>query len=280
VTPDDRRKQDRERLEEATRALMTTEGWVQWAKTRSRFHRYSFGNQLLIAQQAPNATRVAGYKTWQGLNRQVVKGEKGIRIFAPIGGLCRSCKGEDPECGRCGGTGRWQSFKVVSVFDVAQTDGEPLPGVPGEPVTGDSHAGHLPTLEALAQSQGLSVTYEEIRPGQGGYFQPATNRIVVSSELPPNGRVHVLIHELAHALGIGYEGYGHHAAEVIVETVAYIVANSVGLDVSSEALAYVASWGESDDLEALKSYAGTIDEIAGKLETALGVGFEASPLAA
>jgi hypothetical protein len=280
MTTDDRRREDRERLEEATRALMTTEGWVRWAGARSRFHRYSFGNQLLIAAQAPNATRVSGYKTWQGLNRQVVKGEKGIRIFAPIGGPCRACKGEDPECGRCGGSGRWQSFKVVSVFDVAQTEGELLPEVPSEPVTGDSHAGHIPTLEAFAQSQGLSVTDEETRPGQGGFFQPATNRIVVSSELPPNGRVHVLIHELAHALGIGYAGYGRHAAEVIVETVAYIVSCSVGLDVSSEALAYVASWGETDDLEALKKYAATIDEIAGKLETTMGVGHEASPLAA
>jgi hypothetical protein len=280
MTTDDRRKQDRERLEEATRALMTTEGWVRWAGARSRFHRYSFGNQLLIAQQAPDATRVAGYKTWQGLNRQVVKGAKGIRIFAPIGGPCRACKGEDPDCGRCGGSGRWQSFKVVSVFDVAQTEGEPLPEVPGEPVTGDSHAAHLPTLEDFARSQGLSVTYEETREGQGGFFQPAGNRIVVSSELPPNGRVHVLIHELAHALGIGYEGYGRHAVEVIVETVAYIVGNSVGLDISSEALAYVASWGEADDLDALKQYAGTIDEIASKLETAMGVGREAAPVAA
>src|SRR5579862_367444 len=123
-------------LGEQTERLTQSDEWRRWLDVASRFHTYSLNNQLLIMCQWPDATKVAGYKTWQSLRRQVRKGERGIRILAPMGGPCRSCSGSghDPTdrsltCGRCLGGGRWQSFTVVSVFDIAQTDGDPLPDV-------------------------------------------------------------------------------------------------------------------------------------------------------
>ncbi len=277
VAQEDRRRQDRERLEQATKALIDSDGWQAWLEARGKFHHYSLGNQLLIAWQSPEASQVAGYKTWQKLGRQVRKGEKGIRILAPVGGPCKSCAGQGGKhfdgdfltCSRCIGTGRWGGFKSVSVFDVSQTDGDDLPEIPREPLTGDSHAEYLPMLEGFASSLGYSVEYQDTG-SKGGWCDYSAKAIVVSESRSPNGKVRTLIHEIAHALGIGYD-YGREVAEVIVESVAYVVASSVGLDTSSETLAYLASWGDGD-VKALKAYAQTIDELAGKIETALGLG--------
>lgn len=284
----ERREEDRERLEAAVRDLMTSEGWQRWAETRSRFHAYSLNNTLLIAAQHPDATRVAGYKTWQQLGHQVMKGERGIRIFAPIGGPCKACAGKGgkvfPEgflqCGRCMGQGRWQSFKIVSVFDVSQTEGDPLPESSVAPIEGDSHKAHLAELEDFASSLGYSVTYDAIGGGAKGYCDLKGHRIVVESSMSPNRQIKVLIHEIAHALGVDYDGYGREGAEVIVEAATYIVCGAIGLDTSTESLPYIAGWGEAEDLQSLKKHAATVDEIAGKLEAVLGLGRKTQPHAA
>jgi antirestriction protein ArdC len=264
VTAAERRAEDRERLEGAIRDLMSSEGWQRWAETRSRFHSYSFHNTLMIAAQCPSATRVAGYRAWQKLGRQVRKGERGIKIFAPM--VFRPKDGDDQE------QKPRVLFKVVSVFDIAQTDGEPLPEIPGAPIEGDSHKEHLATLEDFAGTLGYSVTYEALTGGRKGYCAPTEHRIVIESAMAPNRQVKVLVHEIAHALGVDYTDYSRGDAEVIVEAAAFIVCGALGLDTSSESLPYVAAWGEANDLDALKSYAATVDEIAGKLEEALGLG--------
>lgn len=274
MTPEERRAEGRERLEEAVRDLMTSEGWQRWAETRSRFHSYSLNNTLLIAAQCPTASRVAGYKAWQKLGRQVRKGERGIRIFAPMVIRSKVAEGSDDE------PATRLLFKVVSVFDISQTDGEPLPEMPGAPVEGDSHKEYLGTLEDFAATLGYSVTYEALSGGTKGYCAPDARRIVVESSMAPNRKVKVLVHEIAHALGVGYDEYGRKGAEVIVETATYIVCGTLGLDTSSESLPYVAGWGEGDDLDALKKHAATVDEIAGKLETALGLGRKSAGSAA
>lgn len=274
MTPAERRSEAREQLEAATRELMTSEGWRRWAETRSRFHSYSLNNTILISLQCPHATRVAGYKAWQKLGRQVRKGEKGLKIFAPMVFKSKPEPGSDDE------ERTRLLFKVVSVFDISQTDGEPLPELPGAPVEGDSHKEHLPTLEDFAATIGYSVTYEAMTGGRRGYCNPTAKSIGIESAMAPNRQVRVLVHELAHALGIGYDGYGRGGAEVIVETAAYIVCGALGLDTSSESLPYVAGWGGADDLDALKKHAETVDEIAAKLETALGLGRKSRPAAA
>jgi antirestriction protein ArdC len=258
-----KRNEQREQVERSVRELLTSEGWRRWAETRATFHKYSFGNCLLIAQQAPQATQVAGFKAWQQLGRQVRKGERSIRIMAPM-----SVKRENADTGE---VERVPFFRAVPVFDIAQTDGEPLPHVPREPITGDSHERYLELLTAHARSLGFSVEHEPLEHA-GGYCDAKRQRIVVSSALGSvNAQVRVLVHELAHAHGVNYKDYSREDAEVVVETAAVIVCGSIGLDTSGESIPYIAEWGERGDLEAIREHAQTVDEIARKLEQACGL---------
>jgi antirestriction protein ArdC len=260
-----KRSEQREQVERAVRELLTSNGWRRWAETRATFHRYSFGNCLLIAQQAPQATQVAGFKAWQALGRQVRKGERSIRIMAPM-----SVKERD-EAGQETGE-RVTFFRAVPVFDIAQTDGEPLAEVPREPITGDSHERYLEPLTAHAASLGFTVEREPLEHGHGGYCDAKRQRIVVSSSLQAaNARVRVLVHELAHAHGVSYKDYSREQAEVIVETAAVIVCGSIGLDTSGESIPYIAEWGESGDVDAIKQHAETVDTIARAIEQACGL---------
>jgi antirestriction protein ArdC len=259
-----KRSEQREQVERAVRELLTSDGWRQWAETRAAFHRYSFGNCLLIATQAPEATQVAGFRAWQALGRQVRKGERAISIMAPM-----SVKRENAETGE---EERATFFRSVPVFDIAQTDGEPLPERPCEPITGNSHAAMVQPLEAFARILGYTVEYRPLEHA-GGYCDPKAKVIVVSTNVgSPNGHVRVLVHELAHALGVGYADYGREDAEVIVETAAVIVCGSLGLDTSGESIPYIAGWGEANDLAAIRKYAETVDTIARSIETACEVG--------
>ena len=260
---DGRRAEQRVLVEQACRELLSSEGWRRFAETRAAFHRYSFGNCMLIAMQRPDAVQVAGFKAWQSLGRQVRKGERAIRILAPMTMKERDTR--DVETGES-----FTIFRAVPVFDIAQTDGEPLPQPPREPITGDSHAHCVPTLEAFAGSIGYTVG-SEVLEHAGGYCDQRARRIVISSAITSaNGRVRVLVHELAHALGVGYKEYGREVAEVIVETATVVVCGALGLDTSGESIPYIAGWGEQD-LDAIRRHAENVDQIARTLETACGV---------
>jgi hypothetical protein len=256
---EERRAEDRERLAEAVASLTTSEGWRRWLTVRSRFHSYSFGNQILIASQCPDATRVAGYRTWQSVGRQVIRGAKAIRIMAPM-----VVKDKNEE------TGEEEArtfFRSVSVFDIGQTTGEPLPELPIADVDGDSHAGYLPELEAFAQSIGYSVEYGDTGVAHG-LCNRRTKAIVVSDRIAPNHQVKTLIHELAHALGISSDEFGRDEAEVIVESVAFTVCAGLGLDTSGYSACYVASWADGDP-ERIKAAGEAVNEVASKIEGAL-----------
>ena len=148
----------------------------------------------------------------------------------------------------------------------------PFPLEPeSQPVTGDSHADLLPQLEAFAQELGYRVE-PDARPARaGGWCDAHVKVIALSDRLAPNGQVRVLIHELAHALGIAYESHTRAQAEVLVDCVTYIVCGAVGLDVGGEAIPYVAGWGEDGAIEAISEYAATIDPVARRIEDALAL---------
>ncbi len=270
---DARRQADRDRLEQAARALLTSDGWQRWIRVRASngLSRYSLGNQLLIAidchARGITPTYVAGFRAFLDLNRCVRKGEKAIRILAPVTVKQRDNDGEDSD-------ERKVFFRAVPVFDVSMTD--PLPGKtpvplspPAQPITGDTHAHLIPHLTALAGEIGYQVEIRTLPdPGPQGWCDTTRQGIVVAAG-PANKQVRTLIHELAHALGIGYEHYGRHQAEVLVDCVTYIVSNSVGLDVGGETIPYVAGWGEDGALDAIRDYAQTIDSIAHRIEAAL-----------
>jgi antirestriction protein ArdC len=247
----------RERLDAAIDTLLSSEGWRAWVTARGRFRRYSLQNSYLIAAQAPEATYVAGYRTWRTLGRAVRRGERAIRIYAPVP-IKPDPTSPDAE-GRV-------IFRAVPVFDLAQTD--PIPGAvqaplvpPCEPVAGDSHAHLIPTLETLACSLGYRVVYEDLPGGVEGSCDRAARLIRVAAGFPANGRVAVLVHELGHAYGVGYHTHPRSEAEVIVEAAAHITCTALGLDTTGQAVPYIAEWAGANPREAVTQAAGLIDEI-------------------
>jgi hypothetical protein len=272
----ERRRADRDRLEQAARALLSSQGWHRWIHVRATngLARYSFGNQLLIAMQRPDATYIAGFRSFLELNRCVRKGERAIRILAPMG-VRAGVKDDQAEA--AGGDGerpRRMRFRAVRVFDVSQTetlpDKEPVPlDRPSEPVAGATHAHLLKPLEQLATELGYSVDRRPVDGPAEGWCDSSKKQIVINAALPANAQVRVLVHEIAHALGVGYGDYGRRQAEVLVDTVTFVVCGSVGLDVSGSSVPYVAGWGEEGDLDAIRTYAQTIDALARRIEDAL-----------
>jgi len=236
--------------------------------------RYSFHNQLLIAMQRPDATYVAGFRAFLALNRCVRKGERAIRILAPMSVRVRDGEAAAHAADAGEQQARRTVFRSVAVFDVSQTN--PLPGTepidlspPGEPIAGDSHAYLLAPLEDLAMELGFSVSHRPVEGSAEGWCDSANRMIVVNNLISANARVRVLVHEIAHALGVGYEDYGRRRAEVLVDTVTFVVCGSVGLDTSGSSVPYVAGWGESGELEAIQGFAETIDKLARRIEDAL-----------
>jgi hypothetical protein len=143
---------------------------------------------------------------------------------------------------------------------------EPMPlAPPCQPIEGDTHSCLLGP-EQLAGELGYSVTSQRLDGYVDGWCDSAKREIVVNGALAPEACVRVLVHEIAHALGVGYKDYGRQRAEVLVDTVTYIVCGSVGLDVSGSSVPYIAGWGEAGELDAIRTYAQTIDEIARRIE--------------
>lgn len=220
---DARRKADRERLDEAARALLTTDGWQRWICVRATngLSRYSVGNQLLIAAECWSRgitpTYVAGFRAFLDLNRCVRKGERAIKILAPCAVKPRD---EDEDAKKC------VFFRTVSVFDVSMTDAlpgkEPIPlEPPSQPLTGDSHAHLIDPLTSLAAELGYTVEIRELPDhGPGGWCDAKAKQIVVAAG-PGNAHVRTLVHEIAHSLGVGYDTYGRERAEVLVDSVVF-----------------------------------------------------------
>lgn len=267
---DARRKADRDRLDDAARALLTSDGWQRWIRVRATsVSRYSVGNQLLIGidchYRGITPTYVAGFRAFLDLNRCVRKGEKAIKILAP----CVVKPRDDDDNGE-----KRIFFRTVPVWDVSLTD--PLPGKdpvplesPSQPLTGDSHAHLIRPLTALAAELGFTVEIGELpEHGPGGWCDPQAKQIVVAAGAG-NAQVRTLVHEVAHGIGIGYSDYGREQAEVLVDCVTYVVCSSVGLNVGGESIPYVAGWGEDGALDAIRKYAMTIDTVARRIEDAL-----------
>jgi hypothetical protein len=264
----ERRRQDRERLQQAAQELLSSDGWARWVKTRAMFHSYSAGNCMLLAAQAHHRgialTHVAGFRTWLRLGRSVRKGETALRILAPV-----SVKERDKLTGQESDERR-VFFKTAFVFDFSQTD--ILPGAepvalepPQQPLTGNSHTHLLAPLCRFAESLGYSVAFEVVEGSAGGWCDPKAKRIVVDAGLPANAQVRTLIHECTHALGIDYEQYSRAQAEVMVDTVTLVAASAV----DGETVPYVSGWGEQGALEAVTEFAETIDKVARRIEDVL-----------
>lgn len=236
-----------QRLEAAVAAITDSDSFRRWLDVSARFHTYSLGNQLLIALQRPDATRVAGFHTWKKLGRFVKKGETGIRIFVPHVRKATNEAGEEERVVTSFGTG--------VVFDVSQTDGDPLPEHEVPLLEGDEGGELWSGLSGFAAREGVSVEVrplEDLPEGVMGYYSPLEKQIVVA-ENPQRQMTKTLAHEL-----------GHHVArfddraenECIAEGIAYVVCGHFGLDTGERSFPYVAAWAA--DKERLRGVLGTI----------------------
>ena len=218
-----------ETLHTGVAALMSSAGWQAALEMKAQFHHYSFFNTSLILNQRPNATLVAGYKRWQTLGRYVKKGEKGIAILAPL----IKKDPDDPNERIVYG------FKTVYVYDVEQTEGDPLPQAnEPTPLEGDGEEIEcaLRALETFAKGEGIEVRHDFSHVSALGVYRPILQQIALHPDLSPLQRLKTLIHELAHALLHDLDT-DRECAELEAESCAYLVLHLLGLDTSAYSFA-------------------------------------------
>lgn len=262
---DTRNADIRREIDEAIANLNTAEQWQHWLEYAGKFHNYSFNNQLLIMMQRPAATQVAGFSKWKEMGRDVQAGEKAIWIWAPkISRIKSPCPPGTPPDGHEKGkpfvyrrvlTG----FKPVTVFDVTQTAGDPLPSRPQINYTreeGVAPPEMRPALEAQIVAHGYTVEYRELPAGgPEGYTTHNPKRVVISTRYSDAHSAVVLAHELAHIeLGHMEQAHDYHTGpdgkrpqmEVEAESVAYVIGRRYGLNPGGTAFGYIDSWAQGD----------------------------------
>jgi hypothetical protein len=225
-----------EELLELVAQFMESGTWQTYLRVQAQFHRYSFRNGLLIASQMPDASWVAGYRSWQRLGRQVRKGERSIRIVAPV-------LKDDSVVG----------FRSVPVFDISQTEGEPLPE-PTKLLEGEAPQNQIKALANLAKEAGFDVIYGQLPRGVNGMCDHGEHRITIDRRLSDAHRLKTLAHELVHAIRHAPGEISREKAELEAESVAYMLLKKMGVDSSGFSFGYLADWSRScGGLEALAS---------------------------
>ena len=263
-----------DKLEEGVKAVFTSDKFREYLKFLSKFHDYSFGNVLLIAMQKPDASLVAGFNDWSKKHhRHVRKGEKGIKILAPI--IVKKKKKSDDGDGDKKTTDRksadqtlkqddddpvLRAFKIVTVFDVSQTEGEPIPSYGVDELTGDV-ARYDSFMAALTSVSPVPIGFEDIPGSSHGYYHLVEKRIAIQSGMSQLQTIKTAIHETAHATLHALpkdgkpdkDGPDRRTKEVQAESVAYVVCQHYGLDTSDYSFAYVAGWSSGRDIKELKA---------------------------
>lgn len=243
----DKLAETHDRLTGAIEALTSGEEWRRMLDVARQFHSYSFGNLMLIGAQAPNATRVAGFRTWKKLGRSVRKGEHGIAILAPCVYRGRPVDDSDerdhPELAKV-----LRGFRVVHVFDVAQTDGESIDDVAPILLEGDAPAALWDQLAKQIAASGFQLARKDCSPANGT-TDFVTRTVVVRPDLSPAQSTKTLVHEIAHTQlhdGIKAQAECRGIAEVEAESVAYLVCSSVGIATDGYSFPYIARWAGGD----------------------------------
>ncbi|MBE2320388.1 hypothetical protein DVA67_030775 [Solirubrobacter sp. CPCC 204708] len=278
----ERRARDRELSVRAVAQLRTSAGWQAWLRVRARtgLRRYSLGNQLLIAFQDPDATRVAGFRAWLALGYCVRKGEHArIRVWA----RCEPSKKRLQAWRDAGATATEKPrafYRLEPVFDRAQVQPLPAPAMPAPldppiaPIEGDTLAWAIPELETFAAGIGVTVEREAMREGCDGYFHPAERRIAINPAVSVNQQAAALAHELAHALvRLDHQPddptLDYATEELVAESVAFTVCSFLGLNTADNSVPYLAVWSEHTPDDAFDRIADLIDRLARRLEDAL-----------
>ena len=283
----ERMKEITDRLETGIQELFESERYKAYLTTMSKFHSYSFNNTLLIAMQGGQL--VAGYNKWRDdFHRNVKKGEKAIKILAPapfkakkevqkLDAQGRPVMGKDGKPVTEVQEIQVPAFKIVSVFDVNQTEGEPLPSIGVEELTGSVER-YGEFFKALEQTSPVPIGFEDIPGGSHGYYHLTEKRIAIQEGMSELQTLKTAIHEIAHSKlhAIDPEAPAKQAdrpdsrtREVQAESVAYAVCQHYGLDTSDYSFGYVAGWSSGKDLKELKASLETIRATAHELITTI-----------
>lgn len=241
----DRLSEAHDQLVAAVQSIVSGEDWSRMLEIASRFHRYSAGNVFLIMLQRPDATRVAGYRAWQDLGRQVRRGEHGIRILAP----CQYRRTEtDPETGEETTYAGVRGFTTTTVFDLSQTDGDDLPDVSPTFLEGGGCAALWGALVDQVKEAGYTLERGECF-GANGQTDHSVRTVRVRDDVSDAQATKTLCHELAHVLlhpdtSDYFRCRGR--SEVEAESVAYLVCQAAGLATDGYSFPYVARWADGD----------------------------------
>lgn len=256
--------------------LEDPEQWRRWAQTMSRFHSYSPGNVLLILQQRPDASHVAGYHAWQDLGRHVQKGEHGITILAPI---VRRVPDEQPSAPKVEATSAAPlpqqavvGFKTATVFDISQTQGRALQLPQPKLLDSGDWEELLHHLITTAIPVPVQFAPAVQLGGANGVWNPAQQTITVAADRQPDQQVKTLLHEWSHSVGVPdvtaaldrHQG----SEEIIAETTAFVLAQRMGLDTSAYSLPYVGHWAQGDPQKVL-ALTQSVSQRVQSLSTAL-----------
>ena len=285
--PAEKLKEITDRLEQGIAELFDSERYREYLKVMSKFHNYSFRNTVLIAMQKPDASLVAGFSAWKNnFERNVMKGQKGIKIIAPSPyKIKQEMQKIDPHTQKpiIGKDGKpvteekevtIPAYKVVSVFDVSQTEGKELPDIAVDELTGDVDR-YKDFFAALEKTSPVPIAFENIEGGSHGYYHLEDKRIAINEGMSELQTLKTAIHEIAHAklhdidLNAPKDEQQPHVdrrtREVEAESVAYTVCQHYGLDTSDYSFGYVAGWSSGRELSELKSSLETIRSAAAEI---------------
>lgn len=278
-----RMKEITQQLEQGVKEIFTSEMYMEYLKTMSQFHSYSFNNTLLIHLQKPDASLVAGYQAWQKkFKRQVRRGEKGIQIIAPAPIREKEeIEKIDPATMepvlKPDGTPETEEvvytiprFRITTVFDVSQTEGQPLPGL-GTPELMGSVENYEIFMQAIRDVSPVPIRFAEIESGAKGYYSSIDKEIVIQNGVSESQNMKTGIHEVTHAklhdreiMEEKGEEKDRLTKEVEAESVAYTVCQYFGLDTSDYSFPYIAGWSSDKDMKELRTSMDTIRRISGE----------------
>ena len=270
------------KLEKGVKDIFTTEGYKDYLNFCAKLPRYSVNNQILIMLQKPDATMCQSYTGWKEMNRFVKKGEKGIRILAPAPYKMQKEQDKTDASGKTVLDKDGEpvketveitvnAFKPVSTFDVSQTEGEPVPTIGVNELTG-SVEGYETLLAAIREIIPVPVSFEQIDSGAKGFYHLEENRIVVQEGMSEAQTVKTLLHEASHealhSKEVKYktgENKTRNQKETEAESVAYVVCQHYGIDTSDYSFAYVATWSQDKEVPELKASLDTIRRTASEM---------------
>lgn len=273
------------RIDEGVKNVFQSDKYREYLRVMSKFTHYSARNCLLIAMQMPTATHVAAYGKWRELGRQVERGQKGIAILAPMIFRNRHSdeqqipdhpdESEDEE--EISGIG----FRKIYVWDVSQTSGKPLPSMVHE-LDGKLDPEQMQAIfRALRQAVGIPIRFEDTHSSAKGYYSPTNNEIVIQSGMSDIQTVKTGIHESAHkllhdpSLDLETVNASRSDKEVQAESVAFIVAERLGLDTSEYSFPYIAGWSQGKALDKLNKALSEIQQAARTLTDAIDAEMQA-----